>query len=409
MRKIDESTALFIDIRNHSPQLQSLEKICMDTGYSDESYPNSNKDSNMPGSNSNLFMIDLEGTELSDIERKILKHPNLGAVILFTRNFANPEQLEKLTSEIHALNPDIFIATDHEGGFIQRFLRHGFRALPAARVYGDVYDLSPEAGIKLARQYGEVMAKDLLTCGVDLSLAPVLDLHDMSPIIARLDRSFHHDPDAVTALANAFIEGMNTVGMPAVGKHFPGHGRISSDSHTTMPVSTASFDELKSRDLKPFIELISNERLSAIMPAHVTYKAVDANKPAGFSAIWLQEILRHELGFTGLILSDCLSMTGADIGNLKTRAEEALNAGCDMLIVCHQPRHILLELLQNVAFPQSNESAMRIIQFKSQMFRFSHSEKNQVVPSLSHTLLGQQEHHTDCTSQNLQFNTSKTI
>ncbi|WP_241969601.1 beta-N-acetylhexosaminidase [Legionella sainthelensi] len=409
MRKIDESTALFIYIRNHSPQRQSIERICIDTGYSDESYPNSNKDSNMPGSNSNLFMIDLEGTELSDIERIILTHPNVGAVILFTRNFANPEQLEKLTSEIHAINPHIFIATDHEGGFIQRFLRHGFRSLPAARVYGDVYDLSPEAGIKLAKQYGELMAKDLLTCGVDLSLAPVLDLHDISPIVARLDRAFHQDPDAVTALANAFIEGMNNVGMPAVGKHFPGHGRISSDSHTTMPVSLTSFDELKIKDLKPFIELIKKERLSAIMPAHVTYKAVDANKPAGFSSIWLQEILRHDLGFTGLILSDCLSMTGADIGNLTTRAEEALNAGCDMLIVCHQPRDILLELLQTLTLPQPEESAARISHFKNQMLRFSHSENSHVVPYLSHTLLGQQEHLADCTSQNLQFNTSKTI
>ncbi|KTC91952.1 beta-N-acetylhexosaminidase [Legionella cincinnatiensis] len=363
----------------------------------------------MPGSNSNLFMIDLEGTELSDIEREILKHPNVGAVILFTRNFANPQQLEKLTSEIHILNPHIFITADHEGGFIQRFLRQGFRSLPAARVYGDVYDLSPETGIKLARQYGEIMAKDLLACGVDLSLAPVLDLHDMSPIIARLDRAFHHDPEAVIALANAFIEGMNAAGMPAVGKHFPGHGRVNSDSHITMPISTISFDELKVKDLKPFIELIKKGRLSAIMPAHVTYKAVDASKSAGFSTIWLQEILRHELGFTGLILSDCLSMTGADIGNLMTRTEEALKAGCDMLIVCHQPRPILLELLQTVAFPQSDESAARITHFKSQMFRFSHAEKSQVIPYLSHTLLGQQEHHAECTSQNLQFNTSKTI
>ncbi|KTD14684.1 beta N-acetyl-glucosaminidase [Legionella gratiana] len=363
----------------------------------------------MPSSNSNLFMIDLESTELSDIERELLKHPNVGAVILFTRNFENPQQLEQLSSEIHTINPHIFIATDHEGGFIQRFLRQGFRSLPAARVYGDVYDLSPEAGIKLARQYGEIMANDLLACGIDLSLAPVLDLRDISPIIARLDRAFHHDPDAVTALANAFIEGMNAAGMPAVGKHFPGHGRVGSDSHITMPISMTSLDELKTKDLKPFIELIKKERLGAIMPAHVTYKAVDTNKPAGFSTIWLQEILRHDLKFTGMILSDCLSMTGADIGNLMTRTEEALRAGCDMLIVCHQPRPILLELLQTVDVPQSEESAARITQFKNQMLRFSHPEKNQVKPYLSHTLLGQQEHHTDYSSQNLQFNTSKTI
>lgn len=363
----------------------------------------------MPGSTSNIFMIDLESTELSDMEQQLLTHPNVGAVILFTRNFTNPQQLERLSSEIRTINPQIFIATDHEGGFIQRFLRLGFRSLPAARVYGDVYDLSPESGIKLARQYGEIMAQDLLACGVDLSLAPVLDIHALSPIIARLDRAFHHDPDVVIILANFFIEGMHAAGMPAVGKHFPGHGRINSDSHITMPVSLASRDELNAKDLKPFIELIKMKQLDAIMPAHVTYKEVDASKPAGFSTIWLQEILRQELGFTGLILSDCLSMTGADIGNLKTRTEEALKAGCDMLIVCHQPRHILLELLETTTLPQSEASRARLTHFKHQMSRFSHTEKNHVKSYLSQALLGQQESNVDYTSQNLQFNTSKSI
>ncbi|QMT58925.1 beta-N-acetylhexosaminidase [Legionella sp. PC997] len=360
----------------------------------------------MPSSNSSLFMIDIEGTELSDIEREIIKHPLVGSVILFTRNFSSPQQLNSLIDEIRAINSNIFITTDHEGGFVQRFLRQGFRALPAPRVYGDIYDQNPEVGIKLARQYGEIMAKDLLNCGVDLSLAPVLDVHDKSLIIARLDRAFHPNPDVIASLAGAFIDGMNAAGMPAVAKHFPGHGSVSGDSHSTMPVSLASLDELKTKDLKPFIELINKGLLSAIMPAHVTYKAIDANKPAGFSTVWLQEILRHELEFTGLILSDCLSMTGADIGNLMTRTGEALNAGCDMLIICHQPRHILLELLNKISLIQSPESLARIVHFKNQMLRFAHPEKYKSSSYLA--TLG-----TECevasSSQNRQFNTSKTI
>ncbi|KTC92546.1 beta-N-acetylhexosaminidase [Fluoribacter dumoffii] len=360
----------------------------------------------MPSSHSNLFMIDLEGTELSDIEREIVHHPNVGSIILFTRNFTNPRQLEDLIHEIHAINPHIFFTTDHEGGFIQRFVRHGFRSIPAPRVYGDVYDLNPEVGIQLAKQYGEIMAKDLITCGIDLSLAPVLDLHAQSPIIAHLDRAFHHNPDVITALAGAFIEGMNAAGMPAVAKHFPGHGSVSVDSHKAMPVSITPLEELKNKDLKPFIDLHKKGLLSAIMPAHVTYKAVDANKPAGFSTIWLQDILRHELKFEGLIISDCLSMTGADIGDLMTRTQEALKAGCDMLIVCHQPRHVLLELIQKTSLPYALESAARITQFKNQMLRFSHPEKNQPNP---HLLLETTENDPRIESKNQQFNTSETI
>ncbi|MGL5743337.1 MAG: beta-N-acetylhexosaminidase [Legionella sp.] len=363
----------------------------------------------MPSSNANLFMIDIEGTELSDVERELLKHPHVGAVILFTRNFTNPQQLKQLTREILHSNPNIFVATDHEGGFVQRFLRQGFRSLPAARVYGDVYDLNQETGIKLARQYGEIMANDLLACGIDISLAPVLDVHAMSPIIAHLDRAFHHDPDAVEALASAFIQGMNAAGMPAVGKHFPGHGSVNSDSHTAMPIVHQSIDELKTTDLKPFIGLIKQGLLSAVMPAHVTYSAVDASKPAGFSSIWLQEILRNQLECKGLVLSDCLSMTGADIGNLKTRTDEALRAGCDMLIVCHQPRSVLMELLQTLTFSQSSESSSRIAQFKNQMFRFSNPEKSHIKSYLSPTLLEQQEQESARLGTNREINTTKTI
>jgi beta-N-acetylhexosaminidase len=252
------------------------------------------------------------------------------------------------------------------------------------------------------------MAQELLACGIDLSLAPVLDVHDISPVIAGLDRAFHQDPNIVVILANAFIEGMNKAGMPAVGKHFPGHGAITSDSHISMPASSATLNELKAKELIPFIELINKGILPAVMPAHVTYKTVDDTKPAGFSTIWLHDILRMELGFTGLVLSDCLSMKGADIGNLKTRAEEALHAGCDMLIVCHQPRELLLELLDNLTVIQSAESIMRITVFKNQMNRFAKDKKTHFL-SKTPPSPQQQENNTTVPSQHHEINRTVTV
>jgi beta-N-acetylhexosaminidase len=318
------------------------------------------------------FMVDIEKTELSDLERTILREPTIGAVILFTRNFENPNQLYKLIQEILAINSELFIATDHEGGTVQRFQRQGFSPLPAARTFGRVFDKNQEVGKALAQEYGEIMARELIAHGIDLSLAPVLDLHtDQSTVIGGMDRAFHTHPGTVAHLAEAFILGMNCAGMPAVGKHYPGHGSIVSDSHVTMPVSQATLDELMTQDLKPFIELINKNLLTAVMPAHVTYEEIDKEHPAGFSKIWLQDILRTKLGFKGLVLSDCLSMKGADIGNLTTRAEKALSAGCDMLIVCHQPRELLLNLVQNLSVVQTPESAKRIALFKKLMLRFS--------------------------------------
>ncbi len=334
----------------------------------------------------NLFMVDLLGTEVSEEETNILKHPNVGALILFSRNFTNPDQLKHLIETVRIIRPDIFIAVDHEGGIVQRFQRHGFRSLPAARVYGDVFNLNPEAGIKLAEQYGEIMAKDLLDYGIDLSLAPVLDLHGISSVIGKLDRAFHSDPDVVVLLATAFIQGMNKAGMPATGKHFPGHGSVSSDSHISKPTLDASMETLREKDLKPFIDLMSKDLLAAVMPAHVTYTAIDADNPAGFSKIWLQGILRDTLNFNGLVLSDCLGMAGADIGDMNIRANQALEAGCDMLIVCNQSRALLYEVLQTVTFVQTKESGERIEAFKSQMARFSSEKKDKITPYLSHTI-----------------------
>ncbi len=355
----------------------------------------------------NLFMVDLLGTEILEEEKAILQHPNVGSLILFTRNFKSPEQLQNLIDAVRSIRPDIFIAVDHEGGIVQRFQRHEFRSLPAARVYGDVYDLNPEAGIKLAQQYGEIMAKDLLKYGIDLSLAPVLDVHGVSKVIAGLDRAFHQNPDVVVKLATAFIHGMNEAGMPAVGKHFPGHGSIASDSHISMPVSESSREELINKDLKPFIELMGNNLLGAVMPAHVTYTAIDANHAAGFSKIWLQDILRDELGFQGMVLSDCLSMAGADIGNMNTRANQALEAGCDMLIVCNQTRELLYEVLQTVTFEQTQQSLQRIETFKSNMVRFSQNKTKPITPYLSYTF--HEEYKTEDRPSELNKNENSTL
>lgn len=342
----------------------------------------------------NLFMIDLEGIVLSEFEKTLLHHPNIGSVILFTRNFNNPEQLKALVDSIHSIRPDIFIAVDHEGGFVQRFQRFGFRSLPSARVYGDVYDLNPETGLKLACNYGEIMAHDLLMHGIDLSLAPVVDLQGESDVIAKLDRAFHHDPDVVEALAGAFIDGMNNAGMPSVCKHFPGHGSCRADSHIIQSVYEGSEEKLRDTDLRPFNGLIKKQKIAAIMPAHVIYKAIDAENPAGFSKRWLQDILRLEFGFQGLVISDCLSMKGADIGDMKTRAEQALKAGCELLIICNQPRELLYEVLDGINFVPNKESEKRLEVFKQHMMRFQNIEVNKKLTnsSVSLTLMGSSIH-----------------
>lgn len=357
----------------------------------------------------NVFVVDLLGTDISEEEKKILQHPNVGALILFTRNFSTPDQLRNLIKTVRSIRPDIFIAVDHEGGIVQRFQRHGFRSLPAARVYGDVYDLNEEAGVKLAQQYGEVMAKDLLAYGIDLSLAPVLDIHGVNGAIGKLDRAFHQNPEVIAKLATAFIQGMSSACMPAVGKHFPGHGSFLSDSHVSQPIYDASEKQLRDVDLKPFAELIGKNLLSAIMPAHVIYTAIDAEHPAGFSKIWLQRILRDEFNFQGLVMSDCLGMAGADIGNMNTRANQALEAGCDMLIVCNQTRELLYEVLQTVNFEQSQESAQRITSFKKKMARFACLEEAKITPYVSLTLTGHRQDNAPISRETEKFNTTLSI
>tara|TARA_Y100000588_G_scaffold384558_1_gene476138 strand:+ start:1208 stop:2305 length:1098 start_codon:yes stop_codon:yes gene_type:complete len=320
-----------------------------------------------------FYMVGLESTRVTNIEKKMLSHPYVGALLLFSRNFESPEQLQILLTDVRTIRPDIFVAIDHEGGIVQRLQRHGFRALPAARVYGDAYDLDAKVGLKLSRKYGELMARDLLAHDIDLSLAPVIDLHGESNVIGQLDRAFHANPDVVELLAEAFIDGMNQAGMPSVAKHFPGHGTTLIDSHVGHPVCDKTDIELKASDLKPFNGLIQKNKLDGIMPAHITYSQIDNDFIASFSSTWLKDIARSQMHFQGIILSDCLSMKGADFGDLKTRSEMALQAGCDMLILCNQPPELILDTCNQIKYTQSPDSLKRLEAFKMKMRRFKNA------------------------------------
>ncbi len=280
------------------------------------------------------LMLDLAGPRLTDEERELLQHPLVGGVILFRRNFESLAVLRELTFEIHGLRrPPLLIAIDHEGGRVQRF-RHGFTVLPPMRALGTLWDKDAALAVETAAAAGYVLAAELRACGIDLSFTPVLDLdHGTSEIIG--NRAFHRDPAAVTALAGALIAGLRRAGMASVGKHFPGHGFVAADSHVAIPVDTRPVQALYA-DLAPYRD---NRRmgLAAVMPAHVIYENLDPS-PAGFSSYWLRYVLRGELGFDGVIFSDDLSMEAASVaGGIKERADAALDAGCDMVLVCNNP------------------------------------------------------------------------
>lgn len=278
------------------------------------------------------LLIGVQGVELADDEREMLMHPLVGGVVLFSRNYESPEQLVALTRHIHALrDPRLLIAVDHEGGRVQRF-RPGFTHLPSAGKLGSLYEEHARKARQLAEMAGWLMAVELLSVGVDLSFMPVLDLdRGCSTVIG--ERAFHHGPDAVADMAHHYLMGMSRAGMAGTGKHFPGHGAVAADSHTDLPVDPRPFEELLMEDLIPF-ERMSGFGLQGIMSAHVLYEQVDENI-ATYSSFWLQEVLRTRLNFQGLIFSDDLEMAAASTaGDVPARVKRALQAGCDMALVC---------------------------------------------------------------------------
>ena len=277
-----------------------------------------------------IIMADVDGFVLTDDDKALLANDALGGVILFGRNVADPNQVRALTDSMRAVNPNLIISTDQEGGRVARF-RDGFTTLPAMGRLGEIYDSNPTLALSLAYDIGYLMACEVLAVGVDISFAPVLDINGCSLVIG--DRAFSANPRVVTALSSRFIDGMNDAGMKATGKHFPGHGSIAPDSHICTAVDTRSLDEIWDCDLMSFKNNLS--KLSALMPAHVIFSQVD-DKPAGFSKVWLQEILRDKLGYDGVLFSDDLSMRAAHVaGDVSARVQSAIEAGCDMALVCN--------------------------------------------------------------------------
>ena len=277
------------------------------------------------------LMLDIDGLTLSEDDKALLAHPAVGGLILFSRNYASPEQVMALVQSVRRIKPDILIAVDQEGGRVQRF-KEQFTLLPPLSLIGQRFANDPDAAIDLARECGWLMAAEILRLGLDFSFAPVLDLYSAeSQIIA--DRAFAADVESVVTLALSYIDGMHEAGMIATGKHYPGHGNVVADSHLELPEDTRSGEEILGKDFKVFERCA--DVLDAVMPAHVVYSELDS-QCAGFSTYWLQNKLRQALTFDGVIFSDDLTMTAAhSVGGIAARMAKAVAAGCDMLLVCN--------------------------------------------------------------------------
>ena len=303
------------------------------------------------------IMLGVEGLTLVEADRVRLADPRVGGVILFARNFESSAQLRALTASIRASRTGLLIAVDHEGGRVQRFRSDEFSATPPMRSLGERWDGDPAAANEAAFEHGATIARELRAHGIDFSFTPVLDLdYAASTVIG--DRAFHSDPIIVADLAGALLRGLKAGGCAAVGKHFPGHGFVAADSHVATPVDSRSLDTILRTDIVPFAALMQQD-LDAIMPAHVVYPAVDP-RPAGFSPVWIREILRGRLGFDGLVFSDDLEMAGAhSIGDIVARADAAVDAGCDVVLVCNDFAAID-DLLARWAPPQQPSLARRL-------------------------------------------------
>jgi beta-N-acetylhexosaminidase len=278
-------------------------------------------------------MLDIEGRQLTPADRALLQEPAVGGVILFSRNYESPSQLADLIAGIRALrSPPLLIAVDHEGGRVQRF-RDGFSAIPPMRRLGRQYDSDSEEAVALAKTAGWLIASELRAMNIDLSFTPCVDLDwGVSEIIG--NRAFHRNPDVVAELASAFCNGLRSAGMAAVAKHFPGHGAVVADSHDQLPVDRRSYGDLLD-DMRPYEKLIAKRQLAGVMIAHIVYAETDP-LPASFSSYWIKQQLRSALNYDGAVVCDDLSMKATEtMGSMPKRARLALQAGCDMVIVCN--------------------------------------------------------------------------
>jgi beta-N-acetylhexosaminidase len=281
-----------------------------------------------------LLMVDLESTQLTPADCELLEHPCVGGVVLFSRHYEDYEQLCALVTSIKALDSELVIAVDHEGGRVQRF-RDGFSAIPAMGKLGQLFDDNTEQACAFAQDCAWVLASELAATGVDFSFTPVVDLDlGVSAVIG--DRAFHREVAGVVRLARAFAVGLREAKMPVILKHFPGHGSVAPDSHVALPVDHRALDAITSLDLAPFAQLIASGDADGVMTSHVVYAAMD-HMPASFSAFWIKTMLRERLGFKGLVFSDDLSMVAATaVGSLEQAIIAAWQAGCDVVLSCNQ-------------------------------------------------------------------------
>lgn len=318
------------------------------------------------------LMLDLEGLEITAVEKDMLQNPLLGGIIFFSRNYASPQQIAELSQAVReTAGQNVLIAVDHEGGRVQRF-REGFTAVPPmATILGKSKNL--EEAKHSAYRWGSLIAIEVQAVGIDFSFAPVLDLgNEISRVIG--DRAFSTKVDDVIELGREFIKGMNDFGMAATAKHFPGHGSVEADSHVDIPVDDRPREQIISQDMRVFAELA--DHYQAVMPAHVIYPSVD-KQPAGFSELWLQDILRNQLNFDGVIFSDDLSMKGAEVvGGYYERAKAAVSAGCDMVLVCNHPKEGL-ELMEAFDFETDPKSSIRLAKMKGQSLNYSLTQVRQ--------------------------------
>jgi len=312
------------------------------------------------------LMLDLNGIELDEVEKEILRHPMVGGLIFFSRNYESKQQITDLVRCVREQNPDILICVDHEGGRVQRF-RKEFAALPALRKLGQWFDVDKSKACEVAVEMAWLMAAELRDTDIDFSFAPVLDL-DYQRCAVIGDRSFHQEREKVTELAKAYVKGLREMGMANVGKHFPGHGYVNEDSHLELPVDSRPLNDIWMNDIYPFDQLNQEGLLDAVMPAHVVYEQVDS-QPAGFSPLWIKQLLRERLGFDGVVFSDDLNMAAAHVaGSFVDRAEVAIGAGCDMILVCNN-RPGAVEVLDKFNWVKDAKSSLRLEKMRAKTLK----------------------------------------